>query len=392
MSGVITAALIVIIAPLLLLTAFFSVEVIAGLPANSCERRTAPAASAVIVVPAHDEAAIIERTLSELKAAAGPRMRILVVADNCSDGTADCARRAGAEVIERIAPDKRGKGYALAFAAEALESCRPDVFVVLDADCSTDMESLHSLVSAAARSDRPCQAVNLLRPDRTARPFVQISGFAFMIKNLIRQRGLERLCGRAHLTGTGMAFPFALVSSALLANGDIVEDLALGLEMSARGHPPRLVSNALVLSDASAPSDTLLQRRRWEGGFLATSLRRSPEFVVRAFRMRDFRLLVAALDLMVPPLALLSIVNFVALALLAAAVTASGSSWAPVVADALLLSVAGALVFLAWLTRGREYVSFAVLAGAPLYVAWKIPLYLSLARRGAPREWLRTRR
>jgi hypothetical protein len=189
-----------------------------------------------------------------------------------------------------------------------------------------------------------------------------------------------------------MAFPFALVSSALLANGDIVEDLALGLEMSARGHPPRLVSNALVLSDAAAPIDTLLQRRRWEGGFLATSLRRSPEFVVRALRACDFRLMVAGLDLMVPPLALLSIANFVALALLAAAVTASGSSWVPVVADALLLSVAGGLVFLVWLTRGREYVSLAVLAGAPLYVAWKIPLYLSLARRGAPRDWLRTRR
>ena len=388
----ITAALLVIIAPLLLLTAIFSIELIAGLPAASCEPPSSPGASAVIVVPAHNEAAIIERTLLELKAATGRRMRILVVADNCSDNTADCARRASAEVIERTAADRRGKGYALAFAAEALESSPPDVFVVLDADCSIDRESLQSLVNAAATSERPCQAVNLLRPDRSAPPLVQISGFAFMVKNLIRQRGLERLSGRVHLTGTGMALPFPLLSTSLLASGDIVEDLALGLEMSARGHPPRLISNALVLSGASAANDTLVQRRRWEGGFLATSLRRAPRIIGKAVFRREWRLLLAGLDLLVPPLALLALIDVAALALVTGMVAALGASWAPVVLAAMVVFTAGALVFAAWLFCGREFVSLGVLAGIPLYVAWKVPLYLSLARRGAPRDWLRTRR
>ena len=39
------------------------------------------------------------------------RRRLIVIADNCTDATADIARDAGAEVIERTAPDNRGKGF-----------------------------------------------------------------------------------------------------------------------------------------------------------------------------------------------------------------------------------------------------------------------------------------
>jgi hypothetical protein len=47
---------------------------------------------------------------------------------------------------------------------------------------------------------------------------------------------------------------------------------------------------------------------------------------------------------------------------------------------------------LAWLREGREFISLVVLIRLPLYVIWKIPMYLGLARRGAPSEWLRTGR
>ncbi|UUZ49852.1 hypothetical protein LP420_06825 [Massilia sp. B-10] len=39
--------------------------------------------------------------------------RLLVVADNCSDDTANQARSLGADVLERTDLVRRGKGYAL---------------------------------------------------------------------------------------------------------------------------------------------------------------------------------------------------------------------------------------------------------------------------------------
>ena len=95
-------------------------------------------ASAVVVIPAHDEELVISETVRRLSEALGDGMRALVVADNCGDATADRARASGVEVIERKDSSLRGKGHALAFAVDHLAATAPDVLVVLDADCTID--------------------------------------------------------------------------------------------------------------------------------------------------------------------------------------------------------------------------------------------------------------
>lgn len=259
-----TALVAFLLAPFALLTAFFTVEVLAGLKRPSAGRTTAKAATAVVVIPAHDEAAVIADSVRATRTALADGVRLLVVADNCADETAELARAAGAEVIERNDLNQRGKGFALAFAADHLAGNPPDVFAVLDADCRIDAMSLRTLVDAAA-TGRPAQAINLLRPDQSAPPLVQISTFAFMLKNLVRQRGLQRLAGRVHLTGTGMAMPYSLFRASSGVRSSIVEDLALGLELADAGHAPMLVSGANVWSGGSTERGTLTQRRRWEG-------------------------------------------------------------------------------------------------------------------------------
>jgi cellulose synthase/poly-beta-1,6-N-acetylglucosamine synthase-like glycosyltransferase len=52
-----------------------------------------------VLIPAHDEAASIGATLDSLAAQEPPPDRVIVVADNCSDATADIARAHGAEVV-----------------------------------------------------------------------------------------------------------------------------------------------------------------------------------------------------------------------------------------------------------------------------------------------------
>ncbi len=69
--------------------------------------------SLAVLVPAHNEGASILPTVNDILAQLGPSDRLLVVADNCSDDTADVARKAGAEVIERRDDANRGKGHAL---------------------------------------------------------------------------------------------------------------------------------------------------------------------------------------------------------------------------------------------------------------------------------------
>ena len=387
-----TVLVAILLAPFAILTAFFAAEIVLGMRADRTEAGTSSGTSAVIVIPAHDEAEVIGNTLQSLKAAPGEGMRVLVVADNCTDATADLAREQGVEVVERTDVQDRGKGFALAFAAGHLAAAPPDIFVVLDADCSIDGPSLRNLVDAAAVSGRPSQAINLLRPNRQSSPLVQLSTFGFMLKNLVRQRGLQRMTGRVHLTGTGMAMPFRLFRASAQMRSSIVEDLALGLELAAAGHHPMLVSNAVVWSESSTEQGTLVQRRRWEGGFLATGLKWGFREAVAGVANGRARTILAGLDLMVPPLALFAILNAVALLSAALLTFVLSASWWPMAAQLFLLAFAWFAVFAAWMREGRDFISLGVLARLPLYILWKLPMYLGFARRGAPKEWLRTGR
>jgi cellulose synthase/poly-beta-1,6-N-acetylglucosamine synthase-like glycosyltransferase len=389
--GLTFLAVAVVVLPTIL-TAFFALEVFAGLrPLSSFLPPQRDFGPAVIVIPAHDEEAVIARTVTETLAQSGGDFRLIVVADNCTDATVHVARSSGATVIERNDPDRKGKGYALAAAREHLRTARADVVVVLDADCRIDHQSLRALAAGAGYTCRPCQAVNLLAPDLSTSPLVQLSTFAFMVKNLIRQRSLQRLAGRAHLTGTGMAFPWTIFAKANLGGSNIVEDLTLGLELAERAAPPMLVPNATVWSPSAPAPGTLVQRRRWEGGYLTTAIKAAPRALLRGLRRGDWPGVVGALNLCVPPLALLVLMDAAALAIAALAFLAGAALW-PVIVEVVAGAFAATAVILAWVCEGRRFASGATLLRLPFYVLWKLPMYVGLAHRGAPKEWLRTGR
>lgn len=381
----------VVAAPLLALTLAFVIEVVAGLRPPRGTAPSAATARAVIVMPAHDEAPIIAATVARLLPELPPGFELLVVADNCRDDTAAIAAAAGASVLRRDDASRRGKGYALAHARDALAARdaagQPEIVMVLDADGATDRASL--LAMAAHATEHPVQATNLLAPDLAAAPMVQVSNFAFVIKNLVRQAGLARLAGRANLTGTGMAFPWPIFRDAPLATADIVEDLALGLDLARRGTLPRYVAEATVWSAASNAEGTLQQRTRWEGGFLATSLTRALPAIVTALRRGDPRALWAGLSLAIPPLTLLLMLDLAALAVTGLLTLAGASPW-PALLLAGALTAAALALWVAWRRYGRPFLSARAAARLPLYILWKIPLYLKLLG-GRPTAWLRAR-
>src|SRR5437868_648918 len=143
-----------LVAPFTILTFCFAVEVFAGLrPLTQAESVWVGAPTAVIIVPAHDEEQILAERLGALKSAAEGLARILLVADNCSDLTAQIARHLGVEVIERAEPVRRGKGFALDFAKQHLRCAPPDIVLVIDADCTTDAASIDRLVVGCAAAN-----------------------------------------------------------------------------------------------------------------------------------------------------------------------------------------------------------------------------------------------
>ena len=388
-----TTLIALILAPLILLTFCFAVEVFSGLrPLQMPEIGVPKAVSAVIVVPAHNESALIQGRLATLFQAANGQAQILVVADNCSDNTADIAKGLGVDTIVRFDPDHRGKGFALDFARRHLEANPPTVVIIVDADCTIDSASVGKLIARCAASGDPQQATNLQAPAPEASPPVQLSTFAFYIKNVVRQRALQRIAGRVNLLGTGMALPWKTFAEAELATSNIVEDLKLGQELAEAGHAPRFAEDATVWSSAESDSGTLSQRGRWEGGFLDNALHVAPGLLLRGVGRLDGRAVWAAINLMIPPFALLIVLDLIALLAVTVIVWLTGADKWPMILLTASLLAAGAGLFLAWASGGYRFVSARSLSRAPLYLLWKLPMYIGFARRGAPKEWVRTQR
>jgi cellulose synthase/poly-beta-1,6-N-acetylglucosamine synthase-like glycosyltransferase len=344
-----------------------------------------------LLIPAHDEEAGIVATLTTAAEQLTPGNRILVVADNCTDDTAGVARGFGASVVERSDTTLRGKSYALDFGIRALRDDPPDVVIILDADCLIGPQTLAKIASLANRSGRPVQASYEMSPPTNAGPRDRIAAFAWRVRNWSRPLGMQRLGFPCQLMGSGMAFPWTLISSVQLATGHLAEDMQLGLELCRLGHAPVFCPSVTVYSRFPDDSDgARVQKTRWEHGHLAMITGTLPSLFMRSVSAHNFDLAIMALDICVPPLTLQVLLSFgVMLAILPIAILTH--HFASLMIAASGLASLGVAVAAAWLAHGRNIVSPKDLLRAIGYVAWKVPVYLKLLS-SRQIEWIRTKR
>jgi cellulose synthase/poly-beta-1,6-N-acetylglucosamine synthase-like glycosyltransferase len=211
-----------------------------------------------------------------------------------------------------------------------------------------------------------------------------------LIKNLVRARGLYRLGGGITLFGTGMAFPWRIFAQAELATSKTVEDLHLAVLLAGQGTRVHFCEGLRVTSAAAELRDSLDQRRRWEHGFLTNALRHAVPLLLRGLWRRSRHHLFLGAHLLVPPLALLFLVASAAL-VPAILLAASSGTAGPALVLAGALVFAMTLIGIAWYREGRAILGLLTVVRAPLYVLWKIPLYLGFVS-SRQTEWNRTRR
>lgn len=345
-----------------------------------------------VLVPAHNESVHLLPTLQSLQAQLGLNDRLIVIADNCSDDTADVARNCGVEVLERHNEKLRGKGYALAFGVDALRDAAPDVVVVVDADCLVSADGIRAIAQRCVQTRCPVQMLDLMIAPEGAGLRSRMLEFAWIVKNQVRPLGSFRLGQACHLMGTGMALPWELAATAQLATGHIAEDMKLGVELAIAGRPTQFVDHVRVTS--AFPSDAsaaLGQKTRWEHGHLQTLTQELPRLISAFMRNPRAATLVLALDLLIPPLALYFSCLAVSLALLSIGhligLDFGFANWVSFISAATFALA----IMLSWVYYARNLLSLRELLTAPLYAAWKLPVYVAyfLKRKSG---WLRTPR
>ncbi len=371
---------------------FLCLQVLFALPKYSAKRFSFDdLPSYVILIPAHNEAVTIQGTVQQIIETNPKDVRILVVADNCTDNTADLARQSGAEVIERHNLEERGKGFALSYGVEYLKSSPPEVVIIVDADCAVHEQTIENLLVSVKNTDRTSQALYLMKLDEEPSLNQQVSAFAFILKNHVRLLGLKRMGVPCHLVGTGMAFPWDVISTAELATGNIVEDMQLGVDLVKEGKPAVFCPEALVTSKFPESNDALdEQKKRWVHGHLQTIFSEVPKLAIFSLSRFNISALLFALDLAIPPLSL-AIYFLCFWGAVALVGLLFGMSFLPIIFVFFIGSLFVFSILLSWFFYGRDVLSPGSLLAVFGYIFRKFPLLLSFISK-RQKNWVRTDR
>ena len=364
------------------------------LPARSdAESTVKPRVSIAVLIPAHNEEDVLAETIHCIQAQLSISDRIVVVADNCSDATAQVAKDLEVDVIERFCPDELGKGFALAYGIEHIrqKETKPDVLVILDADCTINEGGIASIAAACQSRGRPVQALYLMRNRQGAGTSQKIAEFAWILKNQIRPQGFANLGLPCQLTGSGMAIPWKRIDSADFASSTIAEDLELGILYALKGIPPCFYPQSVV--ESYFPDNTegrQSQRKRWEHGYLSVMGNYLPGLVIKGILKRDFNCLAVAFDLTIAPISLLVIIMLVTTCLALTHSALFGTSYLLLFWSTILAMFTASIV-VAWQSRCSRVLDLHDILSVPGYVLKKFPLYYSYLKRRQV-KWVKTAR
>ena len=281
---------------------------------SRCRPEPCQSATLAVVIPAHDEESQIAGTIASVRANDYPaaKRRIVVVADNCTDRTADAARSAGAEVWERSDP-RLGKGYALAWALGRLVNDESiEGVCVVDADCEVSANLLSASASRLAAGAEAVQASYLVsNPDASHRAALRWAGFALF--NVVRPRGRSHLGLSSGLLGTGMTISRGLLMRSPWQAFSYAEDREQHMRWVLDGSRVEFAPEAAVRSPTpSTRAGSRSQEARWESGRTALAVRMTPRLLGRWIGTGDIAALDAAIEPLLPPQSLLFGVNVVA--------------------------------------------------------------------------------
>src|SRR5205823_3210512 len=152
------------------------------------------------------------------------------------------------------------------------------------------------------------------------------------------------------------------------ASDALAEDMQLGMELAIAGWPAVFVPEALVESPLPKQGKIArMQRTRWEHGHLQIIGRAAPRVLWYAFKQRRIELMWLALDLAIPPLALLALALVTVMALAACGRLFGGSSVPFLISIAATASLCAAIIA-GWAAFCRREVPLVALLATPLYI------------------------
>lgn len=350
-----------------------------------------------IVVPAHNEETSVEETIRSILEIEYPRSHfdVVVIADNCTDRTAEIARELSAKVFERTNTNQRGKGYALSWCFDIIlgSEYSYDAIAVIDADSTASTNFLIVLNQYLNMGSLAIQVSDMVKP-QPGNWSSEITRLGFTLYNHVRPLGRKVIRCSAGIRGNGMCFSSKTLRDIPWNTYSLNEDLEYGLLLLLKGVNVDFAPETNVLATMPThASNAVSQRSRWEKGRFPVIKKYSTKLLFGALSKFSYKLFDAFIDLVTP-----AFVNLFGFALLMFCLNGLFLSFS-LYSSKLFLFLWGII-----LSLGLIHVTVGLfVAGAdrkllkaffyiPKYALWKLMVYSRIISRQSQNEWIRTMR
>ena len=226
----------------------------------------------MLIIPAHNEEKVIKNLVESLKNLDYNKelYDVYVIADNCTDSTAQIAKDAGAIVYERFDEKHKTKGFALQWFLQQKieEDAQYDAFCIFDADNIVDKNFLNAMNKKLNQGEDVVQGYRDIKNPSDS--WVS-AGYAIFYWTMNRFYHLARYnLGLSPLiNGTGFMVKFDVVKPEGWNTKTLTEDIEFSLKRIIQGKKLGWATDAIVYDEQPVGfKQSWSQRSRWTVGHI----------------------------------------------------------------------------------------------------------------------------
>jgi len=224
------------------------------------------------IIPAHNEEEVVANLVESLKRQDYPKelYDIYVIADNCTDNTANVAKEAGAIVYERFDSERKTKGFALKwFLDQKIKEDAPyDALFIFDADNIADKNFIKNMNKKLCQGEEVVQGY---RDIKNPTDSWVAGGYAIFYWTMHRFYHLARynLGLSPLLNGTGFMVKFDTIKPDGWDTETLTEDIEFSLKRIIKGSKLGWATDAIVYDEQPLGfGQSWKQRTRWSVGHI----------------------------------------------------------------------------------------------------------------------------
>lgn len=347
-----------------------------------------------VLVPAHDEELLIAGTIENYLRIDYPESKrdFFIIADNCTDKTAELAAGYPVTVLTRKDTERIGKGFALEWALEQIPLDRFDAVLVLDADTTADPAILSELDTLLLKGEQAIQCY-IEVPNRNESWFTQLIYVSRTINDRLYHHAKYKLGLSSYLMGSGMCFSAELLKRKKWTAFTLSEDWEYYALLIEEGGKIGFAANAVVMQQESRSlKQATSQRLRWSSGRFYVVKSLGLRLLAKGLAQRNMVMADASLALLFPNWSLQ--INLILIGLAFSLFLPASAFKTTAVATGLgMLGAQGFILLIGVYLAGAYWQVFKAVLVAPLFLVWKFGIdFLSMTGLYRGKKWIRTAR